>query len=1151
MWNFSPSGAVSSVKMRQPTVRDVGKHGEVFDDWRRRNGRPPEAVHQTAKNPMRGIATQLRGGVRTLSERGIDGFLRETGVLVLALGVLNGSNYLFHVVVSRQLGPSDYGALAALLAILLVLSVPQGVLQTVVAQRAAALRAKGRAEDVVELTAATTRGVLPLVLAAGLASLLLAAPLFAIFLDVSLASASLLAPVVVLGTLGAIPLGVLQGAMRFGAFAVVVLSGVGVRLATGIGFVEAGLGVPGAMLASSVAAAVSLVVGFSLVGLRWGWLARAKGSLEPFRGGFRVALFALVGFWLLAQADIVLARHFLDPEEAGYYSSAGLLARALPFMAAAVAFVAFPRFVTARERGEDALHWLRTSLLATGALVLAALAILVPFRNLVVELTFGESFLPAASLMPLLCIAMGALALVGLLTYFHIAMGSRAHVIPIAGLGLEIVLVLLFHDSAEQVAAIVAAIAVAAAITQYAAARSLVRWHPPLEQLMASRGGVPLPLEAEPSVELSVVLPCHNEAGGLRQTLEGLVHELEPAGSYEIIVVSDGSTDDSVAIAEKFADAHVRVLHYPRPGGKGYALQVGLTEARGRYVAFVDADGDIGPEAIGPFLTIMKLYEPDIVLGSKRHPVSRVSYPPFRRLMSWSYHKLTRLLFRVNVRDTQTGLKLVRRDVLAAVLPRLYEKRFAFDLELLVVARSLGYSRVFEAPVRVDYKFSSQVRPSSVVRVALDTAAIFYRHYVLGSYRPEEPARSAAAAIAFTPELGAERRVSTPALTARATTNGHLRVLFLNWRDLANPEAGGAEVFTHEVAKRWVAAGHDVSLLTSGFKGARSTENHDGVNIRRLGRLRSGSFHLGLQRELSRLNGFDVVIDGINTIPSLSVMWRRRLPATVALVYQMGQDVWDCELPRPFAALGRWAEPKLLRPYRDVTTVAISRSTRDDLTALGFGDVHVVPPGRDEPPSLGGVERESRPTFLFAGRLASNKRPDHAVAAFRHIRSRLPEARLWIVGRGPLERELAHDAGPGVELLGYVSRDELYERMARAHCLLVPSVREGWGLVVIEANSVGTPAVAYDVAGLRDSVWNDVTGCLVPAGDPVELARAAIDLYADTERYSDMSRHAADWADQFSWNETARQLLDVVEASVRHPGPGNEQATAYWRNRAA
>jgi hypothetical protein len=152
-------------------------------------------------------------------------------------------------------------------------------------------------------------------------------------------------------------------------------------------------------------------------------------------------------------------------------------------------------------------------------------------------------------------------------------------------------------------------------------------------------------------------------------------------------------------------------------------------------VGFIDADGDIDPAAIGPFLSLARMYRPDIVLGSKRHPLSRVSYPALRRVMSWTYHKLARVLFRVNVRDTQTGLKLVRRDVLAAVLPRMLEKRYAFDLELLVVARMLGFTRVFEAPVRIDYRFSSHVDLQAALRILLDTAAIFYRRYVLNTYR--------------------------------------------------------------------------------------------------------------------------------------------------------------------------------------------------------------------------------------------------------------------------------------------------------------------------------------------------------------------------------------------------------------------------------
>lgn len=1081
---------------------------------------------------MEDLGAKMRRRLRRLSTSGVLAFSRETGLLLLAVGLLNASNYLFHVAVSRSLGPSDYGALAALLAVLMVLSVPFAVLQTVVAQRTAALRAQDRTHEMGAFAAATARAVLPLALATGFATLLVGAPLLSVFLNVSLASSSLLAPYVLLATLGAIPLGVLQGAMRFGALAVVVLSSVAVRLAGGITLVEAGLGVPGAVLASCLAAAVSLGLGFRLMDLRRReWLTSFERSLDPIRGEFRLTLFGMLGFWLLAQADIALARHYLAPGDAGFYSSAGLLARTLLFVPAAVSLVAFPRFVQARERGEDAEKWLRTTLVVGGGLTLATLPVLILPRDFLVAVTFGERFLPAAELMPVLCIAMAALAVVGLLTFFHIAMQSRAYFLAIAGLVLEVGLVAFFHASPEQIATVVAVVSSLVAAAQYAAARSLCRWRPPLERLAPTSGSTSV-LSSEPTVELSVVLPCHNAGAGLRTVLQELLDELELADSHEIVVVSDGSTDETVEIAAEFSSDGVRVLHYPKRGGKGYALQVGLTEAQGRYVAFIDGDGDVGPEAIRPFLTLMKLYEPDLVLGSKRHPLSEVYYPPIRRFMSWTYHKLAKMMFRVNVRDTQTGLKLVRRDVLAAVLPRLFEKRYAFDLELLVVARALGYRRVFEAPVRIDYKFASQVNPRSVFRIIVDTCAIFYRHYILASYRtPSGPAAAhLATAVGPTVRFVNGSVPSTHNRRSDSRRNERLRVLFLNWRDIANPDAGGAEVFTHEVAKRWVVQGHHVSLLTSGFGNCADMETVEGVRIHRLGRLRSGSFHLAIQRELATLRGFDVVVDGINTIPSLAPLWRRRLPFTVALVHQLAREVWDWELPRPLAAVGRWIEPQLLKRYRDVPAVAVSPSTSQDLLELGFQQVAVVTPGRDEPPQdLQFLRRASQPTFLFVGRLAPNKRPHHAVEAFRHIRNIVPGARLWIVGRGPLERELSSTLPQGAELLGYVSRDELYERMARAHCLLVPSVREGWGIVVIEANSVGTPAVAYDVPGLRDSVQDGVTGLLAREGDPHDLARQAVRMVEDPLVHQGMAREAASWAGRFSWDQTASHLLDVIE----------------------
>jgi glycosyltransferase involved in cell wall biosynthesis len=327
-----------------------------------------------------------------------------------------------------------------------------------------------------------------------------------------------------------------------------------------------------------------------------------------------------------------------------------------------------------------------------------------------------------------------------------------------------------------------------------------------------------------------------------------------------------------------------------------------------------------------------------------------------------------------------------------------------------------------------------------------------------------------------------------------------------------------------------VEEGHDVTQLTSTFPGARSSVEIDGVRIRRIGRLRTGSFHLRVQRELARLRGYDLIVESVNTFPFLTPLWGSRLPPSVAVFHQLAEDVWDSEFPRPLAALGRRLERVLLAPYRETAVAAVSDSTRTDLERLGFENVTVVPNGRDKPPDVGHVEKELHPTFLFVGRLAANKRPDHAVRALRTIQASIPEARLWIVGQGPMERDLARDLPRGAALLGRLPRRELYERMAAAHCLVVPSVREGWGLVVIEANSVGTPAVGYDIPGIRDSIRPGPTGRLAVAGDPESLAEQALTLIADREAYEDTRLAAIEWATSFSWDATAEALLELARS---------------------
>ena len=255
--------------------------------------------------------------------------------------------------------------------------------------------------------------------------------------------------------------------------------------------------------------------------------------------------------------------------------------------------------------------------------------------------------------------------------------------------------------------------------------------------------GGPLPLGdalPEQALDVSIVVPYYNPGRRLRTTVEHMVRVLDASDmTFEIITVSDGSTDGSPFTLEGFPEHMVRRVDFGTNVGKGHALRVGLGMGRGRYLGFIDADGDISPEFLAPFVSIMHAEHPDIIIGSKRHPGSSVHYPPLRRLYSWGYQRLIQLLFRLDVKDTQVGIKLVDRRVIADVLPLLRESRFALDLELLVVARRLGYTRVVEAPVRIEERFGSTISLKAVWSLFVDTLAVFLRCNVLRSYDRGRP----------------------------------------------------------------------------------------------------------------------------------------------------------------------------------------------------------------------------------------------------------------------------------------------------------------------------------------------------------------------------------------------------------------------------
>jgi glycosyltransferase involved in cell wall biosynthesis len=239
---------------------------------------------------------------------------------------------------------------------------------------------------------------------------------------------------------------------------------------------------------------------------------------------------------------------------------------------------------------------------------------------------------------------------------------------------------------------------------------------------------------------LSVVVPVYNGGDAIVENLALIKSAASrglPPEDLELIVVSDGSIDGTTErLIEAQTDVDMHVIHYDRNFGKGYAVKMGALDAAGDWIAVVDADLDLDPNSIPDYLETARRERLDFAIGSKRHPDSVVYYPRSRRIASWCYQQLNRILFQLDVRDTQVGLKVFRREIAEKVVPVLLVKQFAFDLELLAVARAFGYRRVSELPVHLEYRFTgSGVGSAAVGRALWDTGAVFYRLRILRTYQ--------------------------------------------------------------------------------------------------------------------------------------------------------------------------------------------------------------------------------------------------------------------------------------------------------------------------------------------------------------------------------------------------------------------------------
>jgi glycosyltransferase involved in cell wall biosynthesis len=252
--------------------------------------------------------------------------------------------------------------------------------------------------------------------------------------------------------------------------------------------------------------------------------------------------------------------------------------------------------------------------------------------------------------------------------------------------------------------------------------------------------------------KISVIMPAYNEA---RHIVKNLIEVVDTFSGfeydYEVIVVDDGSPDQTYLEAAKLLSTHpefIRVVHYDENRGKGNALICGTTFARGDFIVFLDADMDLHPSQIPVLFGVMESTGADAVIGSKRHAASVVNYPFKRRLYSAVYYTLIRLLFGLPVKDTQTGLKVFKREVLDRVFPRVLVKRFAFDIEVLANAHRLGY-KIADAPVTLEFQRGAfgRIKVADIYKIVVDTLAIFYRMFILRYYDsiPDTPLEHLAA----------------------------------------------------------------------------------------------------------------------------------------------------------------------------------------------------------------------------------------------------------------------------------------------------------------------------------------------------------------------------------------------------------------------
>lgn len=369
-----------------------------------------------------------------------------------------------------------------------------------------------------------------------------------------------------------------------------------------------------------------------------------------------------------------------------------------------------------------------------------------------------------------------------------------------------------------------------------------------------------------------------------------------------------------------------------------------------------------------------------------------------------------------------------------------------------------------------------------------------------------------------------------------------MKILILSWRDIKNPSSGGAEILTHELAKYLVKKKNVVTLFTSRFEGSVASEKIDGVTIIRDGEsiarhLFSSVHFLAYKAYKKRFQGkIDLVIDEVHGLPFFTPWYVTE--KKVALVCEVAGSLWVKMFGLLLGSIGRVIEMSYLRfIYRFVPFITISHSAKRDLVKNGVDkkNIAIIPVGVNIPSVLPSIKREKVPTLIMLGRVSKSKGVEDGLLALKEL-SKKRVVKMWIVGRqDPIfKRELRkfveiNNLDSQVKFFDYVTEKEKFELLSRAWVLVHASKTEGWGINVIEANSVGVPTVGYNVPGLQDSIQDGETGLLTQQNNLPRLIEAIERLLTDRKLYEKLSIESMVWAKKFNWEKTGEETWKILK----------------------